>query len=82
MSVCRSCGAQIIWAVTTSGRRMPVDAAPVPNGNVALCPHPSPGHAPTAHIVSPQAEAHQDDRFTSHFATCPHADEHRTPRSH
>lgn len=37
MSVCRSCGAPIVWAtVRTSGRRIPLDAEPSSAGNVLL----------------------------------------------
>jgi len=28
MSTCKSCGAQIVWAKTASGRAMPLDARP------------------------------------------------------
>lgn len=36
VSECRSCSAAIIWAQTQKGKRMPVDAKPVENGNIRL----------------------------------------------
>lgn len=82
MSTCRSCGAGITWAVTGTGKRMPVDAEPDPNGNVVLHDPTTPGGPPVAAVVPrrlgdpPPVFA----RYTSHFATCPHADDHRRTR--
>lgn len=67
---CRSCGAAIIWAVTGNGKKMPVDAKPTTDGNLVL-----EGTEPTAVYVDPGTGTH-----TSHFATCPHAAEHRRSR--
>lgn len=36
MSPCKSCGAEMIWARTRTGTAMPLDPAPVPEGNVQL----------------------------------------------
>lgn len=33
---CRSCGSPIFFGLTTKGRRMPIDPAPVEDGNVVL----------------------------------------------
>lgn len=63
-SECRSCGAEIIWAVTENGRKMPVDAQPTTSGNLIL----EPGNPPLARYVAPWAGQH-----VSHFATCPGA---------
>lgn len=72
MSTCRSCGAEIIWAVTESGRRIPMDAAPVkPKGLFILQPD---GDALIAYSTS---SAVAPLLYQSHFATCPNADEHR-----
>lgn len=76
-ATCRSCGAPVIWAVTAAtGSRMPVDAEPDEDGNLLL----SLDNPPVAQVVDP-AQLVMDDgkRFTSHFATCPHADQHRRP---
>lgn len=79
---CRSCGAEIIWTVTDAGgKRMPVDAHATPNGNLALY-FPDRGRGP---VVSKTYGYHEADaeapRYTSHFATCPKAAEHRKPRA-
>lgn len=83
MNTCGSCGAQIIWAVTTNGKRMPLDTEPVEGGNVVLHPPRVAGQPFTATVMP----RHPDDpppvfpRYTSHFQTCPHADAHRRTRS-
>ena len=65
MSNCRTCGAPILWAVTGQGKRMPldVDRRPV----LVVEGELDDGTA----IVSQQAG------YTSHFATCPQADDWR-----
>jgi hypothetical protein len=80
VSTCRSCGARIRWAVTTAGKRIPVDEQPVDSGNVLL--HEAPGgQDPTATVVGKRVQPglFGDDgpRYVSHFATCPNADRHR-----
>jgi hypothetical protein len=66
-SRCKSCGAEILWARTSAGKRVPLDAKPqrlfvrgvgLEGGGVVL-----------------------RSCFTSHFATCPDAAQHRRPRS-
>lgn len=71
MRICRSCGAQIIWAVTASGSKMPVDAEPVENGNLILRKTESESGPILVAIISP------DGDYVSHFATCLNAAEHR-----
>ena len=36
MAECNSCGATIFWVIMPSGKRMPLDAKPDPNGKVVL----------------------------------------------
>lgn len=67
MSRCRSCGAEILWAVTTSGKRMPVDATPEPYGNVQL--------ETVDGVLRASVVGHGDGTHVAHFATCP--DVHR-----
>jgi len=68
MATCKSCGATILWAKTTLGKSIPVDEKPSPDGNLIL----------TNGIVQVVPVVHgAANRFTSHFATCPHADSHR-----
>jgi hypothetical protein len=80
VSTCRSCGAEVVWAVTPGGKRMPVDPEPVVDGNVHLDRRQNPplaqviGSAPTLYDEEPA------DVYVSHFATCPNADRHRRSR--
>lgn len=72
------CRARIVWAVTTNGRPMPVDADPVDGGNIVLV---SGNDAPEARVLGPlEVEARdpaQRRLHVSHFATCPGADRRR-----
>lgn len=88
-TVCRSCGAPIRWAVTTNGRRIPIDAEPHPEGNLAIAGQGAGGRIsfdPTVRLI-PKAQL-DDFRqkhpgtplYLSHFATCPNADTHRRNR--
>jgi hypothetical protein len=77
MSRCRSCQAEIVWAVTDTGKRMPLDAEPV-----------SAAHRPSGLFVLDEGGEHPlaftlaagQPLYRSHFATCPNADQHRKPR--
>jgi len=75
-SLCRSCGARIVWATTPTGASMPVDAAPAADGDRVLYP------GPRGWLV---LRVHESDdgkpRHKSHFATCPNAGAHRRPRA-
>ncbi|MEV4197043.1 hypothetical protein [Micromonospora globbae] len=67
---CRSCPAQIIWAVTERGKPMPVNAEPVPGGNVLLTER----HGQLTAVVVPAHRAFgRKDLRTSHFVDCPDA---------
>jgi hypothetical protein len=87
IEACRSCQAGIIWAGTTDGKSMPVDAAPSDAGNVKLTPRP--GGGATAAVISTATIAAETSGLfpsglpplrTSHFVTCPNADEWRNKR--
>lgn len=67
---CRSCHRPVIWAKTTTGASMPVDAEPVDGGNVELLPKP--GAAPDA-VVHGQPPLLGGELRLSHFVTCPDA---------
>jgi hypothetical protein len=85
---CRSCGADIIWAVTEKGKAMPVDPTPLPDGNIVLSMRTN--QAPVAAIQTKEsieyllAQAKYTGQehllFKSHFATCPNATKHRKAR--
>jgi hypothetical protein len=62
MTVCKSCGAEITWAITPSGAKMPLDAKPLKG--VYL-------------VEGEQATPVLGTLHANHWGTCPHADEHR-----
>lgn len=76
MSACGSCGASIWWSVTEAGKSMPIDATPDPDGIVFI----DRGVAKVLGPIELALLAEGAPRWTSHFATCPNADEHRRSR--
>lgn len=72
---CRSCGARVVWARHfTTGKSAPIDVEPVDGGNVALWPDDDTGDA----VYSiPKNGALSGPLRTSHFATCPNAEQWR-----
>ena len=72
---CRSCSASIRWALTTKGRRIPLDPDPVPDGNLVLVDGVA-YSLPALATLRPELEV-PAERFVSHFATCPQAGDHR-----
>lgn len=81
---CRTCGALMFWAVTPAGRRMPVDAGPTPDGTLVLSLHHDASGRPELHLETWRADepkhAAPRNRYTSHFATCAQAAQHRRAR--
>ena len=75
MSACRSCGAAVRWEVTAGGRRMPLDAEPVPDGNVVVVD----GQARVLTSAGAELLTLDTPRFVSHFATCPQSGAWRRP---
>ena len=76
MASCRSCGAELVWAVTANGKRIPLDTKPVEHPKSGLFRLVSAGIDPR--IRPPlAASADADDLYVSHFATCPNAEEWR-----
>lgn len=71
VSECRSCKAPIIWAWTTSHRRMPVDADPTENGTLILT------ELAGEVCVDVSTGDEETPRHRAHFATCPDADSWR-----
>lgn len=79
--LCSSCKARIRWAVTQTGRRIPLDPDPTARGNVRLEPAAPAGVAQTAIVIpADQRARYAGQLYLSHFATCPYADQHRKPR--
>ena len=63
MATSRSCNAPIMWAVTTDGKKVPLDEDPL---LVAVLDKP--GDPPVVKFVRARL---------NHFATCPNAAQHR-----
>lgn len=72
MNKCRSCGAEIRWAKTPNGKTIPLDAKPRSDGKLAI----SDGGLVVT-VGSAPFEGFTDERYVSHFATCPNANIHR-----
>ncbi len=77
MATCRSCGATIQWVETVTGKKMPLDAEPHEDGNIALLPA---GAMVLTKDLAEQGKKIGSKRYRSHFATCPSADQHRKPK--
>lgn len=87
MAECSSCGRPIRWVVIAkSGKKMPVDAVQVLDGNIApLGTTDGASGLPLVQYVTQDSKPAFDSlappavpRYKSHFATCPHAASHRT----
>ncbi|MCC6178833.1 MAG: hypothetical protein WAZ94_15145 [Phycisphaerales bacterium] len=83
---CRSCGADVLWGEwERSQKKMPVDAVadqrPPPNGGTLVLTLRG-GEYGTLLVekFDPARHDAKRNRYTSHFATCPNADEHRKAR--
>lgn len=78
MAQCNSCGAEIVWAVTSGkGKAMPIDAEPNPDGNVELLPPKQGTRAPVAVVHAQPPLAPEHPIHMPHHATCPQAAEWR-----
>lgn len=75
---CGSCSAPVIWAITTQAKKMPVDAEPTSDGNVAL--EARPVGLPVARVLSTAKQFGRTGLRKSHFATCKFAAQHRRRR--
>lgn len=76
---CKSCGAPIRWTKTSRGKNMPIDEKPSEGGDFAVLPDTDP---PEVEWLSSRSKTtHPGPFFTSHFATCPNADQHRRKKS-
>lgn len=80
---CGSCAATIIWALTSNFRRIPLDAAPQENGNLAVVGEQ--GGVPVVVVVRSDGTdtplwGPDEARYLSHFVSCPQADTWRKKR--
>jgi hypothetical protein len=90
MATCSACEAPLLWAESeTTGRPMPLNPKPVelPPAPTALPGfEPEPWKAPKGTFAVVKGKAHaytaddlrlKRDAYTSHFSTCPKADQFR-----
>lgn len=71
MANCRSCDAEIIWAVSEkTGKPMPIDAAPSPLGNLIVING-------RARVATTDDDRLHRPKYMSHFASCANAEEWR-----
>lgn len=79
MPECRACHAPLTWAITPTGKRSPIDEQPASAGSILLTD--TLGEEWLAIVLSGKAlELAREQHlplYTSHFASCPHADEFR-----
>ena len=75
VSRCRSCNAEVVWAVTTRQvkgelrmRNAPFDLSPEPDGNIRLTVE---GRTLRAYVIPKVARAGQNSLHKNHFSTCP-----------
>ena len=73
--LCRSCALSIAWGWTVKGKRIPLDRDPVEDGNLALSGRGD--HSYFDVYVIQAVDVAKGDRYVSHFATCPRANDHR-----
>jgi hypothetical protein len=59
---CRSCGAALEWAKTTTGANMPLDLGPYADGNLVVV---------NGVARAPTPEDAGRERRRSHYASCP-----------
>lgn len=77
MSLCKACARPIMWVSTATGQRLPLDPDPVPDGSVLLMPHGRCRIVPVEERAKTIAPL-----YKAHFATCPVAEEMRSPHRH
>jgi hypothetical protein len=75
VSRCDGCQAEIEWARTPDGQRMPLDKAPDPKGNIVIRDRYFAVTLTPIELLAPPQPG--EVRRVSHFATCPKAAEFR-----
>jgi len=74
LTKCTGCGANVVWTVTTRGKKMLVDAEPSDKGNLLLSRQVD---RKLVAIVARRGDAECEARYLSHFVTCPNAAQFR-----
>ena len=78
MPACRSCGSEILWAITVNGKPIPIDREPSADGNVRITMDTS-GRRQALVLGPLDVELYPEGEplYLSHFVTCPQSDEWR-----
>lgn len=71
MATCRSCHAEIVWAMTEAGRRIPIDAEPQTDGTIRLVDRSYEGRMERFAQIAGKSTT--EVRYVTHYATCPDA---------
>lgn len=74
---CKACNAEMLWALTESGKNIPLDPEPVEHGNLCLAALDPGGPMVVHYIQDGETIGPLVPRYRSHFATCSRADEFR-----
>jgi hypothetical protein len=77
---CRSCGAEISWAETINGKRIPLDRRTRSDGNLVRAGEDSDGTLVVRTLRQDEDPGPLTLRWVAHFATCPDRKEHRRRR--
>lgn len=85
MAKCSSCGADILWVKTVSGKKMPLDEEPVwirlqTGGHTYIRKDGTFVFGEIMGDADDDPDANAIEAHTSHFASCPNADQHRRIR--
>lgn len=79
MAPCRSCGADVLWAVTSRGKPIPIDPEPRPDGNIVVDPVER-GRPRSCHYATKLERAELTSLRVAHFVTCPDREKWRKKR--
>lgn len=79
MSQCRSCGAEVLWVKLIPHNRLnPLNPTPTREGNIRMLGQ----RKAVARVLGKEdmatAKLASEELYTSHFATCPNAKQHRS----
>lgn len=80
LAECEACKAHMLWALTPSGAKQPIDYRPSENGNVLLLQPSGLGELLAIVLTGDtlnRARARGMDLRLPHHASCPNADEFR-----
>lgn len=80
METCSACGSHMIWAISPSGARSPIDYAPSEKGNVLLLSPTDLGQVLAVVLTKDGLDLARERGIPlrlNHFASCPNAEEFR-----